>query len=190
MSEEDDIPGGYSEEDLDGNFSQGPGLLVEGGRKKKVRRKDWDRALGPMTRKEKLSRLTPRYKEIIARHVDGWESKEIAREVGCSVGTVYMIVTDPLAQHIIERVQQARQQEFEFTIATAFKAVRDAMSEKKPMDTRMKGVDRFVKLKNSLKEVERDQNATNVTVNVVNSAREKITKELQDITPDWEEVDG
>ncbi len=131
----------------------------------------------PRKRKNGLKLLSQRHKLIIGMHLTGSKNIEIAEEIGCSVGAVCSILRDPLAQEVITHYYEGVEDELKALFPKAVDVVRDALDSDEVIGTRLKGVDRFMRL-SGIGEGGNDGNS--VTVNVITDARTKFVQEIRE----------
>lgn len=97
-----------------------------------------------------LKRLGRKHREIIDLHVQGFSRAEISELLGVSRAMVSKTLRDPLAQNEITAALEDYRTELAALQGRAIQTVRDAMHDHQHIDTRLKGVDRFVKLHDTL----------------------------------------
>jgi len=98
----------------------------------------------------KLKRLTNRHLSIIGMHLEGHSLEVIANNMNCTFSTVSRILNDPLAQSILKRVYDDRKGEVHALGGKAIEVVREGLSEEQSIGTRLRAVDRFVKIRQTM----------------------------------------
>lgn len=93
----------------------------------------------------KLERLTLRHRLIIAMACEGKTSKDISRAMKCSSATVNRIINDPLGQVEINKYMEGVKGDIKRMLPLAMKVVQENLESGDP-DTKMKALDRFIKL--------------------------------------------
>ena len=78
--------------------------------------------------RENLKKLSRRHLTIISLHLEGKSSgKDIAEVMGCSAGTVYSVLQDPISQDIIEKYRQGQLEDIKSLYPLVFEALKDAL---------------------------------------------------------------
>lgn len=99
----------------------------------------------------KLKRLTFRHRKIIALHIQGFSNEQVAFYMNVTHLTVSRILNDPLAQEYIGRAAKDRENELKALMGQAVGVVREGLTkEGLPIETRLKAVDRYTKLRQAL----------------------------------------
>lgn len=104
----------------------------------------------------KMSQLKPRHYQIIKLHLEGKSNNEICKMAAKEGGkplrpaTVSIVLNDPLSQEIIQALLKDKRSELEALQSPAIEAVRDSLQTTQSLSNRLKGVDRFIKLKEAL----------------------------------------
>lgn len=110
----------------------------------------------------KLKRLKPRHKKVLALHLAGWPSHEIAAEVGMTVSWVSTIISDPLSQQIINNFEELQEEEFKRLRVLANDTLREAMHPGNPIKTRLEGVREFHRREASIVKGDKGETAEDV----------------------------
>lgn len=97
----------------------------------------------------KLKRLTNRHYNILALHLAGKSLEDICSLLRVSYTTVSRVVNDPMAQSVLKRVYNHREEEIHALAGKAIAVTRAAMNDD-AMGTRLKGVDRFLKIRETM----------------------------------------
>lgn len=97
-----------------------------------------------------LKRLKARHREMVEMHLSGYRNRDIARYFGVTDITVNRILSDPLAQALIVRAGEEAEQRLQALANSAVDSVQAAMHEERDVETRLKGVDRWVKLRDAM----------------------------------------
>ena len=127
-----------------------------------------------------LKKLMPRHMEIIALHLKGEKATDIALKLGCTYATVWRIINDPQARTIIEEFYTAHRVDLMGLMPLAIDAVRKGLNSG-DTKTGLLAVDRFVKMKESVDDENRD--ITQVNITVVNDARQKLVGAIKKKAP-------
>ena len=98
----------------------------------------------------KLQRLTHRHLKIIGMHLEGHSLEMIAMNMPCSINTVSRVLNDPLSQVILKRTYEDRKGEVQALGGKAIAAVREGLDERHPVGTRLRAVDRFAKIRQTM----------------------------------------
>lgn len=99
----------------------------------------------------KLKRLTFRHRKIIALHIQGFSGEQIAFYMNCTDASVSRILNDPLAREYIDAAAKDRESEIKALMGQAVNVVRDGLTkEGLDINTRLKAVDRYAKLRQSI----------------------------------------
>lgn len=98
----------------------------------------------------KLTRLTNRHYRIIGLHLEGKSLEEISSTLHVSFSTISRVVNDPLAQGILRKVYTHREEEIQSLAGRALQATRDALKEDQPIGVKLRGVDRFIKMREAM----------------------------------------
>ena len=93
----------------------------------------------------KLKKLSPIHKQIIAMHLSGYSTEEVANNTGYSHSHVYKILSDPLAAALISSFSTRMDNELRAMEPLTISAMRDAL-ESGDMKDRLKAVDIFNKM--------------------------------------------
>lgn len=93
----------------------------------------------------KLTRLTRRHYEIMARHLAGQSGEEIHIYMGLSISSISRILNDPLVQNVIKRSYKDRQAELDALAGKAIDALRSAFDGS--TSEKLAAVDKYAKLK-------------------------------------------
>jgi len=117
-----------------------------------------------------LKWISPRHYKILAAHLAGKSSEQIAEALGCTTATVQRVVRDPLAKPILAESYSHRQLEIDALTGVAVHSVREALDPAKPISTRLQGVDRFLKMKEQLGSVEHKQTAEEIVAKIFERA--------------------
>ena len=131
--------------------------------------------------------LRPVHKRIISAHINGMKGVEIAEQFGLSAVTVYRILGDPLSRSLVDEFTENFKSEFKAMFPLVSNAIRDGLDEDKSFGTRMKAVDRFIKVHKMIDGVE-DNGSTEGKVAEVSSARVRIVQTIKDAVAKTETV--
>ena len=131
--------------------------------------------------------LKPVHKRIISAHINGMKGVEIAEQFNLSVITVYRILGDPLSRSLIDEFTDNFKSEFKAMFPLVSDAIRDGLSEDRAFGTRMKAVDRFIKVHKMIDGVD-DTDSTEGKVAEVSSARIRIVQTIKDALAKTETV--
>jgi hypothetical protein len=93
----------------------------------------------------KLTRLTRRHYEILARHLQGQSHEQIHIYMGLSISSISRILNDPLCQTILKRSYMDRQSELDALAGRAIDAIRSAFDGS--TSEKLAAVDKYAKLK-------------------------------------------
>lgn len=96
-----------------------------------------------------LKKLTQRHFRIINLYIGGESLTQIAGIMGCTVGTIWRIVNDPLAEPYLATAYKARQGEIDAMLGKNIDAVRDVL-DKGTNRERLTAVGVYTKLKESV----------------------------------------
>ena len=109
---------------------------------------------------QRLQKLTPAHKKIIALHLGGVPSRDIAAhpDVSCTYGTVIRVLGDPLAKDIIAEMDSLYDSEFRRLRGLANETLRSALDPDRPIGVRLKAVSIFDK--RDLTEDKKDEEKT------------------------------
>ena len=133
--------------------------------------------------REKLKQLSQRHFKIIAMHLTGdYTGKEIAKELGVGVGTIYSVLNDPLAQEVIKEFRAGQMTELEALYPKAVEAIREGL-ESGNVGMKLKAVDRYLKMTGIGTEEERNTSSVSITINNAREHFVNIFREMKDITP-------
>ena len=128
----------------------------------------------------KLNSLSPLHKQIVSAFINGMKGVEIAEQFDIAAITVYRILGDPLVQPLIDEFDNGFKAEFKAMFPLVADAVRDGL-EDPAQTTRLKAVDRFVKICRLIDGDEPGGDAENRTV-AVTAARLKFVQLVQKAT--------
>ncbi len=98
----------------------------------------------------KLKRLTARHYGIIGRHLEGKSLEQICQECHVTISTASRVLNDPLAKELLAKVYGHREQEIHALAGHAIKATRDALTGDYDIGTKLRGVDKFVKIRETM----------------------------------------
>lgn len=98
----------------------------------------------------KLSRLTARHYKIIGLHLEGKSLEEICASCHVSISTASRVLNDPLAKSLLAKVYGHREAEINALAGKAIAATREALTGDHDIGTKLRGVDRFVKIHDTL----------------------------------------
>lgn len=93
----------------------------------------------------KLTRLTRRHYEVMARHLAGQSGEEIHIYMGLSISSISRILNDPLVQNVLKRTYKDRQGELDALAGKAIDALRQAFDGS--TSEKLAAVDKYAKLK-------------------------------------------
>jgi hypothetical protein len=97
----------------------------------------------------KLTRLTRRHYEVVARHLSGQSGEQIHIYMGLSISTISRILNDPLVQTLLKKSYKDRQAELDALAGKAIGAVRIALEEGSTSE-KLAAVDKYAKLKGAI----------------------------------------
>lgn len=128
----------------------------------------------------KLRRLTARHYKIIGLHLEGKSLEAICQECRVTISTASRILNDPLAKSLLAKVYGHREQEIHALAGKALEATRDALGADKDIGTRLRGVDKFVKIRESmLDKDEGRETAEDVVAKILEKAQINGTVNIQ-----------
>lgn len=128
----------------------------------------------------KLKRLTARHYGIIGRHLEGKSLEQICQECHVTISTASRILNDPLAKGLLAKVYGHREQEIHALAGQALQATRDALDPGKDIGTRLRGVDKFVKIRETMIDKEKSrETAEDVVASILEKAQINGTVNIQ-----------
>jgi hypothetical protein len=95
----------------------------------------------------KLKRLTTRHMKMIGMRLEGLPLEQIAMQMSCTVATASRVLNDPLARNLLQRIYSDREDQLKALAGPATEAVRAALAKDQPMGVRLRGVDRYTKMR-------------------------------------------
>lgn len=120
----------------------------------------------------KLTRLTHRHYKIIGLHLEGKSIEEIANTLHLSFSTISRVLNDPLSQGILKRVYNHREEEIHALAGKAIAATREALTGDHPVSVKLRGVDRFVKIRETMVNKEQGrESAEDVIARILSNAK-------------------
>lgn len=120
----------------------------------------------------KLRKLTARHYKIIGLHLEGKALEEICRECHVTISTASRVINDPLAKTLLAKVYGHREQEIHALAGQALQATREALSPEKDIGTRLRGVDKFVKIHETMVDKEKGrETAEDVVAKILEKAQ-------------------
>lgn len=120
----------------------------------------------------KLTRLTHRHYKIIGLHLEGKSIEEIANTLHLSFSTISRVLNDPLSQGILKRVYNHREEEIHALAGKAIEATREALTGDHPIGVKLRGVDRFVKIRETMVNKEQGrESAEDVIARILSNAK-------------------
>jgi transposase len=120
----------------------------------------------------KLTRLTHRHYKIIGLHLEGKSIEEISNTLHLSYSTISRVLNDPLAQQILKRVYNHREEEIHALAGKAIEATREALTGDYPVAVKLRGVDRFVKIREVMVNKEQGrESAEDVIARILSNAK-------------------
>jgi len=130
-----------------------------------------------------IKNFKPKHKKVLALHVIGRSTAEIANETEYSVVRVAQIIRAEASQQYLAELAEAYDSELKSLMPLAVMAVREALLSDS-ISTRLSGVDRFIKLSTMGQPNGNGNDKGGDVYNtlVVNSAREKFVNELKVIS--------
>lgn len=138
-----------------------------------------------------LSRLKPRHRQVITLHIAGHSNNDIAKVMNLSPATISLVLSDPLSQTIIQQALDDAQGELSALTLRSIDTIREAMDPTKTpkIETRLRGVDRFVKLYEVTEIKKKGRTAEDVVQDLlgsINNTLKRIDKEqkIKVINPD------
>ena len=96
---------------------------------------------------KRLKKLSQRHIEIIDLHTRGYKMVDIAKTVGVTRFNVSNVLNDPLAQDVIKKAHQQVENEFDALYGRVVDTIRDGLEKEIGLDTRLRAVDRYAKMK-------------------------------------------
>jgi len=133
----------------------------------------------------KLQKLRERHYDIIALHLEGNTTAQIARQTGFAYMTVWRVLTDELAQNLIAKAREGRMMDIEASMDTALQGAQEMASRKREDGTlntdktRLAAMDRIIKIAGHYKQEEKK---ADTEINLyVQGAREKLAGSLREI---------
>lgn len=128
----------------------------------------------------KLTRLTARHYKIIGLHLEGKGLEEICKLCHVTVSTASRILNDPLAKTLLAKVYGHREQEIHALAGQAIEATRAALDPGKDIGTRLRGVDKFVKIRETMIDKEKGrETAEDVVASILERAQINGTVNIQ-----------
>lgn len=119
----------------------------------------------------KLNKLTARHYKIIGLHLEGKGIEEICSECHISVSTASRVLNDPLAKQLLAKVYGHRESEIHALAGKAIEATRTALKSD-DIGTKLRGVDRFVKIHEVLVDKEKGkETAEDVVARILEKAQ-------------------
>lgn len=119
----------------------------------------------------KLSKLTARHYKIIGLHLEGKSLEQICVECHVTISTASRVLNDPLAKSLLAKVYGHREQEIHALAGQALQATREALSPEKDIGTRLRGVDKFVKIRETMIDKEKGrETAEDVVAKILEKA--------------------
>lgn len=115
----------------------------------------------------KLKRLKPRHKQVIALHLAGWESQRIAEKLDLTVAWVSTVLSDPLAREVISNFDELHEEEFKRLRVLANDAIRRALHPDKPDSTRLKAARMFHQRESELGLKDKGETAEDVMAKIL-----------------------
>ena len=120
----------------------------------------------------KLTRLTHRHYKIIGLHLEGKSLEEISNTLHISFSTISRVLNDPLSQGILKRVYSHREEEIHSLAGKAIEATREALTGDHPIGVKLRGVDRFVKIREVMVNKEQGrESAEDVIARILSNAK-------------------
>jgi len=120
-----------------------------------------DIGLRTETGSQKLKKLKPKHKHIIALHLAGWPNQQIAAYLNMNVTYICIVLRDPLSQEVINSMDELHESEFQRLRIFANDALRDALQPHKPDRTRLQAASVFFK-REAVKGAEKGETAEDV----------------------------
>lgn len=121
----------------------------------------------------KLKKLTFRHRKIIAYHIQGFSNEQIAFYMNCTNMTVSRVLNDPLAQAYIQQAGRDRENELNALLGSAVSVVREGLTkEGLDIGTRLKAVDRYSKLRQTIIAKDQTQTAEDVIARMLERAKQ------------------
>ena len=93
----------------------------------------------------KLQKLKPIHKRIIAAHLSGMPSVEIAQLFNVHFKTIHTVINDPLAIAFMNEFDSLTRKEFDALRIRANAAIRDGLAPNQNIHTRLRAADQFSK---------------------------------------------
>lgn len=115
---------------------------------------------------QRLKKLNVRHRKIVALHLEGYRNKDIAAKLGMTQARICILLNDPLLQQEIAKHSGLVKQELESLSGSAVNAVREALHSDR-MGDRLRGVDRFVKLREALDTGEKSETAEDIASRIL-----------------------
>lgn len=121
---------------------------------------------------QKLKKLTFRHRKIIAFHIQGFSGEQIAFYMNCTNLTVSRVLNDPLAQAYIAAAAKDREEELKALMGSAVNVVREGLTKDGlDINTRLKAVDRYSKLRATIDNKEAKESAEDVIAKMLERAK-------------------
>jgi len=93
----------------------------------------------------KLKELTPQHEEMVAMHLDGMRNRDIAESFNVTDSTVSIVLSDPLAQAIVQRARKENEARFSNLYGKVVDVIEDAIDPNESIDIRLKGANVYLK---------------------------------------------
>lgn len=140
----------------------------------------------------KLKKLKDTHYDLIALHLEGYTTAQIAKRTGFSYMSVWRVLTDDLAQNLIDKAREGRMMDIEASMDTALQGAQEMASRKREDGTlntdktRLAAMDRIIKIASHYKQEEKKAD-TEINLYVQN-AREKLAGALREVA-DYSEAE-